>query len=152
MSSTYCKKVTPSRVRKVDERDRSRIYCQIEAARLRVLGTDITKLADAAFTTEMIVQGGVDSLILDEAFLVVYGVGQPWYSDRVFLEERMVLRIGEGSKFSAVCDLLDDLAEEHNANDIIVGGALAKHPRALVRMYQARGYSILDIPSLIKRR
>jgi hypothetical protein len=70
----------------------------------------------------------------------------------VFLEEKMILRIGTGGSFSAVCDLLDDLAEEHKANDIIVGGALAKYPRALVRMYEARGYQLMDIPSLIKRR
>lgn len=152
MSSTYCKKVTPCRVRKVDARDRSRIYCQIEKARQRVKDSDITKLSSTAYATEMIVLGGVDALILDEAFLVVYGVGQPWYSERVFLEEKMILRIGKGSNFSAVCDLLDDLAEEHEANDILVGGALAKHQRALSRMYQARGYEALDIPSLIKRR
>lgn len=152
MSSTYCKKVTPCRVRKVDARDRSRIYCQIEKARQRVEGSDITKLSYTGYATEMIVLGGVDALILDEAFLVVYGVGSPWYSDRVFLEEKMVLRIGEGSGFASVCDLLDDLAVEHDANDIIVGGALAKYPRALIRMYKARGYELMDIPSLIKRR
>lgn len=152
MSSTYCKKVTPCRVRKIDARDRSRIYCQIEKARQRVKDSDITKLSYTGYATEMIVLGGVDALILDEAFLVVYGVGSPWYSDRVFLEEKMVLRIGEGSSFASVCDLLDDLAVEHDANDIIVGGALAKYPRALIRMYKARGYELMDIPSLIKRR
>lgn len=64
----------------------------------------------------------------------------------------MILRIGEGSSFGSVCDLLDDLADEHNANDILVGGALAEYPRALIRMYERRGYSLIDIPSLIKRR
>ena len=152
MSSTYCKKVTSQRVRKPQESDRFRIYCQVERARQRVSDSDITKLSCAAYATEMIVLGGVDALILDEAFLVVYGVGSPWYSDRVFLEEKMVIRIGTGSSFDAVCDLLDDLAEEHQANDILVGGALAKYPRALSRMYQARGYEVIDIPSLIKRR
>jgi hypothetical protein len=117
-----------------------------------VYGSDITKLSDARFATEMIVAGAVDAVILDEAFLVTYTVGSPWYSDRVFLREEMVLRIGAGSSFQAVCDLLDDLADEANANDILVGTALAEHPRALVRMYRARGYELLDSPSLIKRR
>lgn len=152
MPSMYCKKVSPSRVRKVGLKDRARIYCQIEAARMRVLDSDITKLSNAAYATEMIVLGGVEALILDEAFLVAYDVGSPWYSDRVFLREQLVLRIGEGSSFSAVCDLLDDLAEQHGANDILVGGALAKHPRALERMYKAHGYEVQAAPSLIKRR
>lgn len=152
MSSQPCKRVTLQRVRLPTESDRNRIYCQIEAARQRVAGSDITKLSDPWFATEMIVQGGIPSLVLDEAFVLVYNVGSPWYSDRVFLQECMVLRIGQGSSFSAVCDLLDDLADEHNANDILVGSALAKHPEALSRMYQRHGYKELHSPSLIKRR
>ena len=97
-------------------------------------------------------QGGIEALVLDEAYLVAYSVGSPWYSERVFLQENIILRIGEGSSFSAVCDLLDDLAEQHAANDILVGGALAKHPEALSRKYMRHGYERLDIPSLIKRR
>lgn len=152
MSSTYCKKVTPSRVRKVDEGDRLRIYCQAIAAKARVRDSIMDYLADADYTTEMIVSGKVPALILDDAFLVVYGVGSPWYADTALLEEMLVLRIGTGSSFSAVCDLLDDLAEEHKVTAVVVGGALAKYPRALTRMYQSRGYEIMDMPSLIKRR
>jgi hypothetical protein len=152
MPLMYSPKVSPSRLRKPVDTDRLRIYCQIEKARQEVAGSDITKLSNAAYATEMIVQGGVDSVILDEAYLVVYSVGQPWYSDRIFLQENMVLRIGEGSNFSAVCDLLDDLAQHAGANDILVGGALAKYPRALIRLYKSRGYELLTSPSLIKRR
>lgn len=152
MQSTYSPKVSLSRLRHPTESDRSRICCQIEKARQKVENSDITKLSNAVYATEMIVLGGVKSVILDNAYLVVYDTGSPWYSDRIFLEEKMVLRIGEGSNFSAVCDLLDDLAHYADANDILVGGALAKYPRALTRLYKARGYELLTTPSLIKRR
>ena len=152
MPSTYSPKVSLSRLRKPTFKDRDRICCQIDKARLRVQDSDITKLSNAAYATEMIVLGGVTSVILDEAYLVVYDTGSPWYSDRVFLEEKMVLRIGSGSSFSAVCDLLDDLAHYAKANDSLVGGALAKYPKALIRLYEARGYELLTTPSLIKRR
>jgi hypothetical protein len=152
MRPTYSPKVSPSRIRKPTVEDRFRIYCQLEKAVSAVPGADITKLSDTRYATEMVVKHGVPSLILDEAYLVVYQVGSPWYSDRVFLQENLVLRIGKGSAFAYVCDLLDDLAEQHNANDILVGGALSKYPRALTRLYKSRGYELLSSPSLIKRR
>lgn len=152
MSSTYSQKVSPSRVRKPDETDTSRICCQLKVARDRVDGTEITRDTDLEYITAQIVDHEVDSVIVDNAFLVVYDIGEPWYVQKTVLRELMVLRIGEGSSFNAVCDLLDDIAEFYECTDILVGTALAKYPRALVRKYQARGYSLLGNPSLIKRR
>lgn len=152
MCSTSFARVTPSRVREVTRKDRANIYCQIERARNSVPESEITRMSDTSYAVDAILRGDVSGLILDEAFLVIYGVGSPWFSPRVVLQERMVLRIGPGSSFDSVCDLLDDLADAHGASEIVVGGALAKHPRALTRMYQRRGYSALDEPSLIKRR
>ena len=152
MSSTYSKKVTPSRVRKVAVGDYSNIYCQISLACARVPDAWIVKLADQKYAAMKIAGGHIPAVIIDEAFLVVYNVGSPWYAERTFLQELMVLRVGPGSSFDAVCDILEDLANEHDATEIIVGSALARHPRALSRMYQRRGYAIMDIPTLINRR
>lgn len=152
MSSTSYKKVSPCRVRKVDERDRSRIYCQLKKAAERMPNQELQRVADPAYATDTIVCGAVDAVVLDEAFLVVYGVGKPWYYDTTFLEEQLVLRIGPGSNFKSICDLLDDLKTEHGAEEIIVGGALCARSRALIKLYKANGYVELDSPCLIKRR
>lgn len=152
MSSTYCKKISPSRIRKVTESDRLNIYCQLIKARDAVQGQEITVKNDVLYTTNQIMMGVVDSYVLDEAYLVAYWVGSPWYSHRIFVEECIILRIGEGSSFNSVCDLLDDIANEHNADIIITAGALAKHKRALARKYKACGYVEAESPSLYKRR
>lgn len=152
MSSTYCKKISPSRIRKVVESDRLNIYCQLIKARDAVAGQEITIKNDVQHTTNQIMIGAIDSYILDEAYLVAYYVGSPWYSHRIFVEECLVLRIGKGSSFDSVCDLLDDIADEHDAEIIFVAGALAKHKRALVKKYKSYGYVESPTPSLFKRR
>ena len=76
----------------------------------------------------------------------------PWFTKELILKEEMVLRIGQGSDFSAVTDLLDDLAELSGASTIIVGGAFARAPKALIRLYSRAGYVLEDKPVLVKRR
>lgn len=153
MSSTSCRKVSSSRVRSPTARDFGRIYCQLTKAMEANPEATVVRLAESpSDIVRGIVTGAVSSLIVDDAFLLVYASGNPWYSNEVVLEELMVLRIGKGSSFASVCDLLDDLAEDVHASVIVVGGALARKPRALTRMYQSRGYVSSDVPSLIKRR
>lgn len=63
----------------------------------------------------------------------------------------MVLRLGPGSSFAAVCLTLEYLRKQYQCQDIYVGGALAFSSRALTRLYQREGFELLTIPSLIKR-
>jgi hypothetical protein len=114
--------------------------------------TPVVKLAEATHAVDMIVDGIVDSVIIDDAYLLVYEVATPWHSNKQVVHELMVLRLRAGSNFNAVCDTLDDIAEGSQAAAILVGGALTRSPEALVRLYKARGYELDVQPSLIKWR
>jgi hypothetical protein len=109
-------------------------------------------LCDTKTAVKNIMCGEVESLIVDEAYLVCYSLGMPWFTKEIVLKEEMVLRIGAGSGFSAVTDLLDDLADLSGATTIIVGGAFARAPEALIRLYNRAGYALEDKPTLVKRR
>jgi hypothetical protein len=152
MSLPSCKLVIQSRLRKPNAFDASRICCQLKKAIASAADREVVRNLDTKELVYRITTGQTSALILDEAYLLVYTVGSPWYADRIMVAEQLLLRIGEGSSFSSIVDLLDDLAQEHNADCILLGGALAKNPRALARMYKRYGYAIEDTPTLIKRR
>lgn len=100
---------------------------------------------------ERIVSHQLPAVVIDNAYLIVYDVGSTWYSDMKYLEELMVLRIGPGSSFAAVCLTLEYLAAKNGCEDIHVGGALAHSGRAITRLYQRAGFEEVNLPSLIKR-
>lgn len=152
MSLTYSKKVSSQRLRKPDRFDSQTIRAALEANIVSVREAEIVQLGDAATATNAIVEHYVSSLIVDEAYLVVYDLVNPWYSTKEILVELLVLRIGEGSSFTAVTDLLDDLAAEHDAAAIHAGSSFSRAPSALVRLYSRQGYVDEGKPSLIKRR
>lgn len=107
---------------------------------------------DIDYAVDQIISGNVPSVILDEAYLLVYNIGSPWYTQELILVEEMVLRIGKGSHFSVVTDYLADLAEEHGCRVQLVGGALARSSRAITRLYQRQGFTVEGVPQLSKRR
>lgn len=158
MSSTSSVKVSPTRLRLLEPTDSRRIYSAIEQNRLSkgrsisVREALVSKLCCTKTAVKNIIAGEIESLIVDEAYLVCYSLGMPWFTTELILKEEMILRIGDGSNFSAVTDLLDDLAAISGANTIIVGGAFARAPVALIRMYSRAGYALEDKPVLVKRR
>lgn len=145
-------KVSPSRLRKPSTTDYSRICCKLIEASEKAEGKQIVYGCDPQITARKIVLGTSASVIIDEAFLLVYAVGKPWYDNRVMVEERLVLRIGEGSDFSVVTDVLDDLADDANAALIVVGSELSSASKALARMYKRQGFVDTESPTLVKRR
>ncbi len=153
MSLTCCKKVSPLRPRLPQESDRERIAAALQAAVYLSLEATVSYLCtDQEYVVDQIIRGEVDSVVIDDAYLLVYTVGSPWYTQELVVLEDMVLRIGSGSTFSVVTDYLDGLAEEFNCKVQLVGGALARKPRALSRLYQRSGYVIEGSPQLSKRR
>lgn len=117
----------------------------------KVPDADVVKGTYPEVVVERIVTHKLKSVIVDEAYLIVYDIGCTWYSDRLFLQEQMVLRLGPGSSFAAVCLTLEELRKQYGCEDILVGGALAFSHRGLTRLYQREGFELLTIPSLIKR-
>jgi len=152
MSSTYCRKVSLSRVRQVSPSDAERICYKLQEAMDKIDDPYLKKKCTAEYVTEQVVSGNMDAVILDDTYLVCYQVGSPWYSTKVFLTEQLVLKIGTGSNFSSVCDLLDDMQEFFGTDEIVVGGGLSSRPDLLAAKYEENGYSKLRYPSLIKRR
>lgn len=79
--------------------------------------------------------------IVNEQYLVVYAIGTPWYADDTFLEELLVLHLGNGGSFKTVTDFLEAAAAQAGATLVISGTALASSDRALARLYAAQGFS-----------
>ena len=153
MSSTYCAKVSPSRFRRPDESDREQISRSLNAAVHLSLEATVSRLCtNQEYVIDKILSGEVEAVVIDNAYLLVYAIGSPWYSLEVALQELLVLRIGTGSEFSVVTDYLDDIAEVCGCSIILAGGALARNSRAITRLYQRQGYSLEGTPQFTKRR
>lgn len=78
--------------------------------------------------------------IVDNAYLVAYDVGSPWYTDKPFLQELVVLRLVGGSSFNKVTSFLEERAREAGAVMIGVGTALARNDTAVASLYETEGY------------
>lgn len=143
-----------------NEGDREPIRAALATALYRSLANSSNEESTVSYLTtnqefvvEKILRGLVDSLVIDESYLLVYAVVQPWYSlDRIILSEEMVLRIRDGSSFDAVVSTMKLLAENNDCDAIVTGGALARYPRALTRLYQRHGFTLEDTPQLTLRR
>lgn len=91
--------------------------------------------------------------MLDDQYLVAYEVGAPWYSRQKLIGELLLMRFDVGNtKLADVVMLLEDLMYQEDAVGIVVGGAFARHPRALARMYKQLGFVEEDSPTLVKWR
>lgn len=78
--------------------------------------------------------------IVDENYLVVFDIGDSWFSSKVMLMEQLVLSLRPGSPFSVVTDFLEEQAHLLGCNLISVGTSMATSDRALARIYTGQGY------------
>lgn len=152
MPSMWLQKVSPSRIRKTNILDYDLICCQLNKAHDAIPDKEVGRGSNAHETTTRIVNQEVDSIILDEAYLLVYNVGEPWYANKTYVQELLVLKLRDGKSFSVIPDMLDDLMYLHQADAIIVGGALTPRAAALSRLYRRHGFVLEDSPTLIKRK
>lgn len=81
-----------------------------------------------------------DSFIVEDSFLVVYDVGNPWYSTDLILNELLVLRLNDKADFSVVPAFLEQQALEAGCRIIAAGTALARHDRSLEYLYSSHGF------------
>lgn len=146
-----------------NEQDRGRIRAALSAAlhlSLAPTGSEHTTSTvrhlcdDMEYTVSVIVDGDVSSVVIDEAYLLVYSVGQPWYSlGHTVFQEDLVLRIGSGSNFGRVVETMEGLAAEHNCSTLLAGGALSRSSRAITRLYRMHGFELEDgVPQFTRRR
>lgn len=80
--------------------------------------------------------------IVDEAYLVAYDLGTPWYvpDGTIMLDEKLVLRLAASGDFAVVPSFLERKAREAGAVLAIAGTALAKADNALASLYHRAGY------------
>ena len=102
----------------------------------------------------VIVDGTVSSVVIDEAYLLVYSIGQPWYSlGHTVFQEDLVLRIGSGSTYGRVIQTMEALAVKNQCSTLVAGGALSRSSRAITRLYRMHGFELEDgVPQFTKRR
>lgn len=79
--------------------------------------------------------------IVADSFLVIYSVEAPWYSNDLFLHERLVLRLMKSAPFGVVTQFLTSAAVEAGAVLAAAGTALAKSDAALASLYIKDGFS-----------
>lgn len=96
-------------------------------------------MTDVPTIMQAIRTGEVQSRIVG-GYLVCFSVGRPWYSKDAIVSEELVLNLYGGMNFDAVTEFLEIEAEAHGAAYVSTGTALATHPRALIRLYERRGY------------
>lgn len=89
---------------------------------------------------------GGDSLsALVDGYLVVYDIGETWYSQHRILEEVMVIRVYPGGSFPNVPKFLESKAKAHGCAMVSVGTALARSDPALVKLYEQAGYQVAAV-------
>ncbi|WWO60250.1 acetyltransferase [Xanthomonas phage SB3] len=132
--------------------DAERIERAIVQALRSVSKESLGSLASPEKMLYSILSGEARSVVVEESYLVVYDYGIPWYSNKMFLFELMVLKIGTEGSFSDVTDILDHLADQVDAKAIAVGSQLCKAPAALSRLYSRAGFVNEGKTSLVKWR
>lgn len=150
-------------IRLPNDRDKDAIRVALSAALYRSLAPTGSKhknstvshlCDDMEYTLQVIVEGNVSSVVIDEAYLLVYSVGQPWYSlGHTVFQEDLVLRLAPGSQFGRVIQTMESLATDNGCSTLIAGGALSRSSRAITRLYRMHGFELEDgVPQFTKRR
>lgn len=93
------------------------------------------------FMERIIGQDGVFSCIVNDTFLLCYDICSPWYTDKKYLEECMVLRIYRNPVgFECVVEALEELARRNNACGIYVATDMSDNDNKLSLKYQSHGF------------
>ena len=90
-------------------------------------------------------QGSTEhNISLVDGYLIVWYVGQPWWSNDKILQEDLVLKVAPDTKadFATVVNFLQDMAEQLCCSGIGAGTAFSDRDPALVRVYQKHGFKL----------
>lgn len=108
------------------------------------VGSKGTKLIHHGLDIEEALVGifSADHAYIVGNYLVVYEIGQPWYSSKTFLHEMLVLNLSPTrADFSVVPEFLEQRGREAGVSAVIVGTALARHDKALASLYSRHGFN-----------
>lgn len=107
----------------------------------RVTGRSWLNAVDPAVVVRRIVTGEVETRMLG-GILVCFQIGSPWYTDQLVLQECMCLRIAPCGDFHDVPLFLEAEARARGCAGVGVATALASGQKALIRHYEAAGFSV----------
>jgi hypothetical protein len=84
-----------------------------------------------------------NAYIVDNAYLVIYDIDTPWYTDEdcLVLSELLVLRLAVSGDFSVVPAFLERKGREAGCQLVVAGTALAKTDKVLASLYHNHGWS-----------
>jgi hypothetical protein len=83
----------------------------------------------------------IHSVVVEETYILVFSMAHPWFSDKFFVEEKLVIKAFNGlGNFDDVTKALEHIARVSGAYGILTGTAMAPNDDALVRMYLKAGF------------
>lgn len=80
--------------------------------------------------------------IVNETYLIVYTIAEPWYSKEKYLEECLVLRVYQTEeKFNCVTEFLNQEAIKHGCIGIYVATDMSTNNNVVSKLYQRCGFT-----------
>ena len=139
-------------IREVDARDYAVIDAGIRARVWERSNKEWTKLIDPYMVRQVLINKHPDihSIIVEETYLVSFALAKLWFTEEYFIEEKLVIRAYKDGKadFNSVIDALEHTARMTGAKGIITGTLMAPNNRAMSRLYQKRGFKIVQLGML----
>jgi hypothetical protein len=81
----------------------------------------------------------LEAVVLNDSHLLLFSVGNPWWSKTPWLIEQFYIRLARGTS-SAALMAVDQLARDRSCTSIIFGTSLAADDEALSRLLARAGY------------
>lgn len=130
-------------IRQTDQRD----YPAIEKAMAGKFWNQVNKqwlrLVDPVKAEKVLKnQTNIDSLIIDETFLLLVSVGKPWYADSEILQELLTLKLyplGSGSALN-IPKALEEIGRSVGVKGLAAGFVMAAKPEPLTKLYCRNGF------------
>ena len=92
-------------------------------------------------TLQSIIESKLVAVILEETYLLLVHPTTPWYTDKTFLQELLVLKLYDGNcSLFLVPKALDYLANSCGCAGVLAGATTARDPEILLNLYGRYGY------------
>lgn len=82
---------------------------------------------------------GLEAVVLNDSHVLLFSVGNPWWSKTPWLVEQFYIRLARGPSSIALADV-DQLARDRNCTSIVFGTSLSADDEALSRLLARAGY------------
>lgn len=133
-------------IKELITRDMKAIYAAV-LSRSERDGKDWNNRVNANDALEVIVSlmfnegpPGLEAVVLNDSHLLLFSVGNPWWSKTPWLIEQFYIRLARGPSDKALA-ALDELAADRKCTSIVFGTSMAAKDAALARLLGRAGYT-----------